>query len=52
MKAIVCESFGPLEELQFKDVADPQVKKGELSRRTIGARSVSNAARLPVYSWQ
>ena len=27
MKAIVCESFGPLEELQFKDVADPQVKR-------------------------
>jgi len=30
MKAIVCESFGPLEELQFKDVADPQVKKGHV----------------------
>ena len=33
MKAIVCESFGPLEELQFKDVADPEVKKRACSRK-------------------
>ena len=30
MKAIVCEAFGPLDDLQFKDVADPVVKKGHV----------------------
>ncbi len=30
MKAIVCEAFGPVEALQYKDIADPVVKKGHV----------------------
>ncbi|TNC83095.1 MAG: NADPH:quinone oxidoreductase [Oleiphilus sp.] len=30
MKAIVCEEFGPIETLAFKDVEDPQPGKGEV----------------------
>ncbi|MBY6164470.1 NADPH:quinone oxidoreductase family protein [Pseudooceanicola nitratireducens] len=37
MKAIVCEEFGPLEELQFKEVADPTPGKGQVLIRTQAA---------------
>lgn len=30
MKAIVCNEFAPVEELQYKDVPDPVAKKGEV----------------------
>ncbi|BFM16027.1 NADPH:quinone oxidoreductase family protein [Maricurvus nonylphenolicus] len=30
MKAIVCEKFAPVEELQYKDVADPEVQPGHV----------------------
>ncbi|GEA12969.1 NADPH:quinone oxidoreductase family protein [Alteromonas sp. KUL49] len=30
MKAIVCEAFGPVDELQYKDIADPVVKAGHV----------------------
>ena len=30
MKAIVCNAFGPVEELEYKDVPDPQAGKGQV----------------------
>lgn len=30
MKAIVCEKFAPVEELQYKDVADPEIQPGHV----------------------
>ena len=30
MKAIVCDAFGPIDDLQYKDVADPVAEPGTL----------------------
>ncbi len=30
MKAIVCDAFGPIDDLQYKDVADPVAEPGHV----------------------
>ena len=47
MRALVCEAYGPIENLKIKDVPQPEPKAGEVLVR-VGAAGVSFAAMLGV----
>jgi NADPH2:quinone reductase len=47
MRALVCEAYGPIENLKIADVPVPEPKPGEVLLR-VGAAGVSFAAMLGV----